>query len=51
MPIIMWRKTFFWCESFHPLSVNGDNLYFLMSMWMPYNVFLMKAEIADMGNF
>lgn len=34
---------------FHPLSVKGDNLYFLMSMWMPYNVFLMKAEIADMG--
>lgn len=36
---------------FHPLSVNGNNLYFLMSMWMPYNVFLMKAEIADMGSF
>ena len=36
---------------FHPLSVSGDNLYFLMSMWMPYNVFLMNAEVADMGNF
>lgn len=36
---------------FHPLSVTGDNLYFLMSMWMPYNVFLMKAELADMGSF
>lgn len=36
---------------FHPLSVTGENLYFLMSMWMPYNVFLMKAEIADMGSF
>ena len=36
---------------FHPLSVEGDNLYFLMSMWMPYNVFLMKAELADMGSF
>lgn len=35
---------------FHPLSVEGDNLYFLMSMWMPYNVFLMKAQLADMGN-
>jgi len=35
---------------FHPLSVTGDSLYFLMSMWMPYNVFLMKAELADMGN-
>lgn len=36
---------------FHPLSVEGDNLYFLMSMWMPYNVFLMKAQLADMGDF
>lgn len=36
---------------FHPLSVNGDHLYFTMSMWMPYNVFLMKAELADMGDF
>ena len=35
----------------HPLSVTGDNLYFTMSMWMPYNVFLMKAELADMGEF
>jgi hypothetical protein len=36
---------------FHPLSVSGDNLYFLMSMWMPYNVFLMKAKLVNMGNF
>ncbi len=35
----------------HPLSVEGNNLYFLMSMWLPYNVFLMKAELADMGAF
>ncbi|MGN7783722.1 DUF4185 domain-containing protein [Niabella sp. 22666] len=35
----------------HPMSATGDNLYFLMSMWMPYNVFLMKAELADMGDF
>ena len=36
---------------FHPLSVDGDSLYFLMSMWLPYNVFLMTAELADMGSF
>jgi hypothetical protein len=36
---------------FHPLSETGDDLYFAMSMWMPYNVFLMKAELADMGDF
>lgn len=30
---------------FHPLSSYGDELYFLMSMWKPYNVFLMKAKL------
>ena len=36
---------------FHPLSVKGDDLYFTMSMWMPYNAFLMKVQLADMGSF
>ncbi len=36
---------------FHPLSVTGESLYFTMSMWMPYNVYLMKADLADMGLF
>lgn len=36
---------------FHPLSANGDDLYFTMSLWMPYNAFLMKVELADMGSF
>lgn len=36
---------------FHPMSVEGDELYFTMSMWLPYNVFLMKATMADMGEF
>jgi len=35
----------------HPVSVKGNNIYFLMSMWLPYNVFLMRAELADMGEF
>ena len=29
----------------HPVSLDGDDLYFLMSMWRPYNVFLMRAEL------
>jgi len=29
----------------HPVSVNSTNLYYLMSMWLPYNVFLMKTEM------
>lgn len=32
---------------FHPLSSTGDYLYFTMSMWQPYNVFLMKVELSD----
>lgn len=36
---------------FHPLSTIGSDLYFTLSMWLPYNVFLMKATIADMGEF
>src|SRR3546814_238574 len=35
----------------HPVSVRGNDLYFLMSMWLPYNAFLMKAKLADMGDF
>lgn len=32
---------------FHPLSSHGDNLYFTMSMWFPYNVFLMKVTLSN----
>lgn len=30
----------------HPLKNDGDELYFLMSMWQPYNVFLMKSRLT-----
>ncbi|RZK81365.1 MAG: DUF4185 domain-containing protein [Pedobacter sp.] len=29
----------------YPAKTNSDQLYFMMSMWRPYNVFLMKATI------
>lgn len=29
----------------HPANENSDEFYFLMSMWKPYNVFLMKARL------
>lgn len=44
-----WEYAQLYGSYFHPLSVDGDDLYFLMSMWMPYNVFLMKATIAEYG--
>lgn len=31
----------------HPGVLDGDSIYFLMSLWRPYNVFLMKAELTD----
>lgn len=30
----------------HPLSVDSNDIYFLMSLWEPYNVFLMKTQIS-----
>ncbi|GAA1988793.1 DUF4185 domain-containing protein [Amycolatopsis minnesotensis] len=30
----------------HPWSLDGDELYFLLSQWGPYNVFLIKAKLA-----
>lgn len=29
----------------HPKSITGSDIYFTMSMWQPYNVFLMKASL------
>jgi hypothetical protein len=30
---------------FHPLKNKGNKVYFTMSLWKPYNVFLMSADI------
>jgi len=30
---------------FHPLKNQGDKLYFTISLWDPYNVFLMSTEV------
>lgn len=29
----------------HPLSKKGSTLYFIMSMWMPYNTYLMSIDL------
>jgi len=31
---------------FHPLQTRGDKLYFTMSLWKPYNVFLMSVDVS-----
>jgi Domain of unknown function (DUF4185) len=30
----------------HPGALDGDDIYFTMSQWAPYNVFFMHAELA-----
>ncbi len=35
-----------YCAYMHPLKSGGDKLWFLMSLWKPYNVFLMSADIS-----
>ncbi len=34
-----------YCAYMHPLKDNEDGIWFLMSMWGPYNVFLMHADL------
>lgn len=29
----------------HPVSAEKDAIYFLMSLWNPYNVFLMRSNL------
>jgi len=36
-----------YCAFIHPLKIHEDKLYFLMSLWEPYNVFLMSVDIAS----
>lgn len=35
-----------YCPYIYPLKDNEDQLYFTMSQWEPYNVYLMKADIS-----
>lgn len=35
-----------YCAYLHPMNNNGDKLYFLMSLWGPYNVFLMSVDLS-----
>lgn len=34
-----------YCAYIHPLKDNDDQLWFIMSMWGPYNAFLMCADM------
>lgn len=34
----------------HPWTNGGDDLYFAMSQWVPYNVYLMRATLSGTAN-
>lgn len=37
--------TDYYCAYFHPLESNGDKVWFVSSLWAPYNTFLMSADL------
>ena len=41
-----WQYAQLYGSFIHPLSLQGDTLYFIMSMWLPYNTYLMSAELV-----
>lgn len=40
-----WQYAQLYGSYIHPLSLKGDTLYFIMSMWLPYNSYLMSVEL------
>ena len=42
-----WQYAQLYGSFIHPLSLEGDVLYFIMSMWCPYNTYLMSVDLAQ----
>lgn len=42
-----WQYAQLYGSFIHPLSLEGDTLYFIMSMWLPYNSYLMSVELLS----
>ena len=40
-----WQYSQLYGSYIHPISLKGNILYFIMSMWLPYNTYLMSAEL------
>ena len=40
-----WQYSQLYCSYIHRISLKGNILYFIMSMWLPYNTYLMSAEL------
>lgn len=41
-----WQYAQLYGSFIHPLSLKGSTLYFIMSMWLPYNSYLMAVELS-----
>ena len=42
-----WQWAQLYGSFIHPLSKNGTTLYFIMSMWLPYNTYLMSIDLKS----
>ena len=40
-----WQYSQLYGSYIHPISLKGNILHFIMSMWLPYNTYLMSAEL------
>ena len=40
-----WQYAQLYGSYIHRLSLKGDTLYFIMSMWLPYNTYLMSVNL------
>lgn len=41
-----WQYAQLYGSFIHPISLKGDELYFIMSMWLPYNSYLMSVDLS-----
>lgn len=42
-----WQYAQLYGSYIHPLSLKGNTLYFIMSMWLPYNSYLMSVKLKN----
>ena len=40
-----WQYSQLYGSYIHPISLKENILYFIMSLWLPYNTYLMAAEL------
>ena len=49
-----WQYSQLYGSYIHPISLKGNILYFIMSMWLPYNILfnvLLNSNVIHKKNF